>query len=66
MPKRTITYDDEQWQLVPRQPTETMLFHGEHWCDRKAAGIDPLAAEDCYLAMLRAAPEPPTEATNGN
>ena len=62
-PAREPLTDEQIRALVqpmdwPPSVTE-IVRAGEHWCDRKAAGIDPEAAEDCYTAMLAAAPTPP-------
>ena len=49
MTLRTITFDDEQWQVVPREPNEAMV----------RAGLEASLTANKYLAMLDAAPEPP-------
>src|SRR5690606_19829556 len=51
MTLRTITFDDEQWQVVPKRMTDRM------W----GAGICCGAAEQRWSAMLAGAPEPPAQ-----
>lgn len=48
---RTITFDDEQWQVVPKDATDEML----------AATSWPGCAATDYAHMLAAAPEPPAQ-----
>lgn len=54
---RTITYDETQWQLVPKEPTRSMILDGQ---SRMWSGIRP-----AYEAMLAAAPQPPATTGKG-
>lgn len=54
MTLRTITYDDAEWQVVPREPNEAMV----------RAGLAASFTANKYLAMLAAAPEPPAQQIN--
>lgn len=62
MTTRTITFDDEQWRVVPREPTEDMLLRGYSalmaWDARTG---DDYGIREVFLAMLAAAPEPPAQ-----
>lgn len=62
MTLRTITFDDEQWRVVPREPTEDMLLRGYSalmaWDARTG---DDYGIREVFLAMLAAAPEPPAQ-----
>ena len=51
---KTITYSLETHVLVPREPTRDMVIAGTH--QRFRDSYD--AEEDCYRAMLAAAPQP--------
>ena len=54
---KSITYDDEKWQLVPKEPTRVML--DEAHCDLDRSGeIDPMV-KLVYMNMLYKAPQPP-------
>lgn len=63
MTTRTITFDDEQWQVVPREPTDSMLAAVNAENDRAAVDGRPHGASfaDMYYAALDAAPEPPAQ-----
>ena len=57
---RTTTFDDEQWQVVPKNPAPAMIESGANEV------ISPLPtagakAGAVYIAMLAAAPEPPAQ-----
>lgn len=51
---KTITYNEQTHVLVPREPTRDMVIAGTH--QRFRDSYD--AEEDCYRAMLAAAPQP--------
>ena len=51
---KTITYNPETHVLVPREPTRDMVIAGTH--QRFRDSYD--AEEDCYRAMIAAAPQP--------
>lgn len=56
----TITFDDEQWQVVPKNPVPAMIESGanEVIAPLPTAGAKAGAV---YIAMLAAAPEPPAQ-----
>jgi len=51
MTLRTIKFDDDIWTVVPRSPTDDMIY----------AGLECDSPEYVYATMLRAAPEPPAQ-----
>lgn len=60
----TVTYDDKQWQLVPKEPTSGMMTAGMVAISEApdlGGIVSPNTAEsyDCYRTMLAAAPPPP-------
>lgn len=65
MTLRTITFDDEQWQVVPREPTERMILELMAVGLRNAeyANEGPTAKEIAqgYACMCSVAPEPPAQ-----
>ncbi len=54
---KTITYDENEWKLVPVEPTDKMLYAAADCIDEYAAFNSAAAA---YREMLAAAPQPPT------
>lgn len=69
MTLRTITFDDEQWQVVPREPTERMILELMAVGLRNAeyANEGPTAKEIAqgYACMCSVAPEPPAQQPMG-
>ena len=61
MTLRTITFDDEQWQVVPKRPTTGQvaagMLHGHSDDTTTNRGL----AYAIYDDMLHAAPEPPAQ-----
>lgn len=58
---KTITFDDTQWQLVPKDITDEMReAHGVAYAKgaKRLMSYQKIAG-DCYRAMLAAAPTPP-------
>lgn len=54
---KTVTFDENEWQLVPKEPTRVML--DEAHCDLDRSGeIDPMV-KLVYMNMLYKAPQPP-------
>lgn len=64
MTERTVTFDDEEWQLVPRKPTPAMLNKARSctasWLSLtgSAATINLKKMSIRYRAMLSVAPCP--------
>lgn len=61
-PLRHVSFDPDEWKLVPNCPTELMCEEGALAWVRAGSGN----AQQCYAAMLSAAPAPqwqPDEAT---
>lgn len=62
--QRTITFDDEEWQLVPRKPTPEMLGNAMRctasWLNLSGSGmtVNYKKMSIRYRAMLAAAPCP--------
>ena len=57
---KTVSFDEDVWQLVPKEPTEAMSSDG--WCDaieHEADNIDIYDIAAIYRSMLAAAPQPP-------
>ena len=52
---KTVTFDETQWQLVPKEPTEVMRLAGVEAGVASKTGWCPVA----YRAMLANAPQPP-------
>ncbi len=50
---KTFTIDTDKWRLVPVEPTRDMVIAGTH--QRFRDSYD--AEEDCYRAMIAAAPQ---------
>lgn len=61
---KTITYDETQWQLVPKVLTPEM---GERGADEVIAPISTAfhKAKAVWIAMLAAAPSPPLNTQDG-
>ena len=64
MTLRTITYDDEQWQVVPKKPAAGQVAAGmlhtmSALCEDEMVGRGRAIA--AYMDMLVAAPEPPAQ-----
>jgi hypothetical protein len=51
---RTITFDESEWQIVPKKPTFLMIEAGDEHSD----------CEDVYKAMLAISP-PPSKLRDG-
>ena len=51
---KTVTFDAQKWQVVPKDPTPEMLDAAKHTFDISNGGI--------YETMLAAAPEPAAKA----
>ena len=70
MTLRTITFDDAEWQVVPREPTERMILELMAVGLRNAeyANEGPTAKEIAqgYACMLSVAPEPPAQQLIGD
>lgn len=64
MAERTITFDDEEWQIVPRKPTPGMLGNAlsktASWLNLSGSGmtVNYKKMSIRYRAMLAAAPCP--------
>lgn len=64
MSERTITFDDEEWQLVPRKPTPAMLGKAvsatASWLSLSGSGmtVNYKKMSIRYRAMLSVAPCP--------
>ena len=50
---KTVTFDEEKWQLVPKEPTQDMIIAGGY------AG--PFSTVGIYKAFIKAAPQLPKE-----
>lgn len=63
MTLRTIKFDDAEWQVVPREPTDSMFAAADAENDRAFVDGRPHGAPfaDMYYAALDAAPEPPAQ-----
>ena len=58
MPIKTVTYNENEWRLVPVVATEEMqVAFAEVWFTKKRCLDDP-EMDDAYTAMLEASPQP--------
>ena len=55
---KTVTFDETEWQLVPKEPTEDMEYAGLISADDKDRAS---WMTQVYRAMLKTAPPPPTK-----
>ena len=55
----TQTYDSDEWQLVPKKPTDSMGYAADQLMKSGKKHLGEWPAKTIYKAMLAAAPTPP-------